>query len=357
MEHWKVTTEEINQPGSHPDSLQLAELSIEIENKFVVAANPQRDLHGPCVVRAANGDLLLCHQDSEQHLGGDGYVHQWRSRDQGMSWQDEGAIVDWRGRDMDALFGEYGACPNGDLVVFIQRRKPRSDDDGIRATWYALSSDQGRSWHELGPVSPDEYAFLSPRNVITHHRFMYVTAWSPQGHALYVSVDNGKQWQRRSVIFPHHPQLFPELKEMGPPFYPHIEVCPDGSLLAMTYYTPGRNVCYSRRSYDLGLSWSAIQEETALPFWAPRLRRIGENLMILTGRDYLRHSTVACFSTDSGHHWSTPIVLDTPVYKGSYAYTDAIAITPDRLWVFTSSPQSENKGDIISIMLKLTKNI
>jgi len=353
MNHWKVITQVPLHSTSGTTSLQLNELSIEIEKRIVVAENPERDLHGPAVVRAANGELLLCHQDSQQHLGGDGYVHQWRSRDDGMNWQDEGSIVDWRGRDMDALFGEYGVCPNGELVVFIQRRKPRSDDDGIRATWYALSPDHGEHWNEIGPVSNDEFAFLSPRNVISHKNFMYVTAWSPQGHGLFISVDKGKHWRRLSIIFPKHHRLFPELKKMGPPFYPHIEICPDGSMLAISYYTPKRNICYSRRSFDLGLSWTDIQEERELPIWAPRIRRIADNLLILTGRDYLRHSAVACFSSDSGYHWSEPVVLDTPKFKGSYAYTDSIAVGEDRVWVFTSSPQSEGRGDIIGILLKL----
>lgn len=342
---------------SNTDTLEfkLDKLTIEIQNKLVIAANPQRDLHGPAVVRTHRGELLLCHQDSQQHLGGDGYVHQWRSRDDGMSWRDEGAIVDWRERAMDALFGEYGRCPNGDLVVFIQRREPRSDDEGIRATWFAISSDDGRSWQEKGPVSQDEYAFLSPRNVITNHKAMYVTAWSPQGHALYISVNNGRSWRRLSIIFPSHHPLFPELKNMGPPFYPHVEICPDGSMLAMCYYTPERNICYSRRSYDLGLSWTIIQEENQLPIWAPRLRRISADLLLLTGRDYLRHSTVACVSDDNGQSWQGPFVLDTPLHKGSYAYTDSLAVDSEKVWVFTSSPQTEGKGDIIGILLKFNK--
>jgi hypothetical protein len=77
--------------------------------------------------------------------------------------------------------------------------------------------------------------------------------------------------------------------------------------------------------------------------------------MILTGRDYLRHSTVACFSSDSGYHWSKPFVVDTPSFKGSYAYTDSIAIGDNRICIFTSSPQSEGKGDIIGVILKLTQ--
>ncbi len=94
-------------------------MSIEIINRVCVNVNPGRDLHGPCVIRATNGDLLLCHQDSEQHGGGDGFVHLWRSRDSGYTWSDEGAVADWRGRGFDSLFGEYGQAPDGRLVMIV----------------------------------------------------------------------------------------------------------------------------------------------------------------------------------------------------------------------------------------------
>jgi hypothetical protein len=104
---------------------------VRIVKKAPIVVNPARDLHGPCVVRAANGDLLLCHQDSLQHGGGDGYVHQWRSTDCGATWSDEGPAADWRDRGLDALFGEYGNTADGKLIMFVQRRKPLGGDLGI----------------------------------------------------------------------------------------------------------------------------------------------------------------------------------------------------------------------------------
>lgn len=351
MHYWKVVMDEALEQAHDSDA--HPQHHIQILDKRLIYASPQRDLHGPSCIRAQNGDILLCHQDSQQHLGGDGYVHQWRSVDNGLTWQDEGPLSDWRSRGIDALFGEYGLLPNGKLVAFIQRRVPRRDDDGIRASWYALSSDHGKHWKEIGPVSTDEQAFLSPRNVIRHKDFMYVTAWSPHGHALYVSANQGTSWRALSTIFTADDPLFPELRHTGPPFYPHIELCPDGSMLAMSYYTPQRNVCYSRHSYDMGLSWTEVREETDLPIWAPRMRRISDRLMLLTGRDYKRHSTVACLSNDNGHCWSPPVVLDTPRFKGSYAYTDSIVLDATNIMVFTSSPQSEGRGDIMGIRITI----
>ena len=66
---------------------------VRIGERVFVNVNPERDLHGPSVVRAANGDLLVCHQDSNAHRGGEGFVNQWRSSDGGFTWDDEGQEV------------------------------------------------------------------------------------------------------------------------------------------------------------------------------------------------------------------------------------------------------------------------
>jgi len=326
--------------------------SVAIVDRVDVNVNPKRDLHGPCVVRAANGDILLCHQDSDQHGGGDGYVHQWRSVDNGFTWQDEGPVADWRARGHDALFGEYGLASDGSLVMIVQRREVLGGDRGIVGSWIQVSEDHGKTWREIGPVDDgDEYAVMFARNLIMRNGWMYAGVWSRHGNALYVSADDGLSWSKRSVIFPIDFSDFDKLADAGPPFYPHVVFCPDGSMLAMTYHTPPRNYCYSRRSWDDGKSWEAIVTETALDLWAPRLKRFDDQILIVTGRDIGLEATVAWFSADSGQTWDNKLVIDKPKYKGSYAYSDSLDAGEGRFWVFTSSPQSEGKGDIIGVLL------
>ena len=116
-------------------------MNVKVVNRLDVYVNSERDLHGPCVVRAANGDLLLCHQDSEEHGGRDGFAHQWRSSDNGFTWQDEGPVADWRSRGFDSLFGEYGLAPRGRLVLVVQRREVLGGDAGIVSSWIQMSDD------------------------------------------------------------------------------------------------------------------------------------------------------------------------------------------------------------------------
>ena len=80
--------------------------TISVIKQVDVSLNPNRNFHsvsacpmgsftpyGAC--RAPNGDFLLSHQDSLEHSGGDCFVHQCRSRDEGLTWQDEDAAAVW----------------------------------------------------------------------------------------------------------------------------------------------------------------------------------------------------------------------------------------------------------------------
>ena len=280
-------------------------------------------------------------------------MHQWRSRDGGFNWDDEGAAADWRERELDALFGDYGLAPDGSLVMVVQRRQVLSGNEGIIASWLQRSTDHGKTWQEIGPVDDsDEYAVMFGRALVTTDDMMQFGAWSRQGNSLYQSTDGGCSWERLSVIFPNDHPDFTELVNAGPPYYPHVVPCPDGSLLALTYHTPPINHCFSRRSMDGGVSWGEIVAERDLPLWAPRMRRFDSQTLIATGRDIELGATVAWFSTDSGNTWGNRLVVDKPAFAGSYAYSDSIDAGDGRFWVFTSSPQSEGKGDIIGVLLE-----
>ncbi len=205
------------------------------------------------------------------------------------------------------------------------------------------------------PWGSDEHAVMYVRSVQTRDGVMYGGMWSRHGSALYASEDNGISWQKRSVIFPSTHPGFERLRQAGPPFYPHAVICPDGTMLAMTYMTPPTHHCYSRRSSDLGATWGEIREETHLDVWAPRMNRLSRELMIITGRDIDEKATVALFSTDDGRTWGERLIVDRPQQAGSYAYTDTISLDDSRFWTFTSSPRSEGRGDIIGVLCSIRR--
>jgi len=325
--------------------------AVSIAARTDVNIDPERDLHGPCVTRAPSGDLLLCHQDSLAHHGGDGYVHQWRSRDNGFTWTDEGPAADWRGQDLDALFGEYGVLPSGRMVMLVQRRRPASGNEGIISGVVYISDDDGGTWECRAEIDcSHQHAAMMAREVIWSGTSLLTGMYSRLGHALYASED-GESWQRRSVIFPPSHPDFRALPEAGPPYYPNAVFLDDGRLFAVTYITPPVNHCFATTSSDEGLTWEPIAARPDLPVWAPRLGRLGD-LLVLTGRDIEAHATVALFSSDGGTTWSAPLIVDRPPFEGSYAYTDSLQIAPGQLWVYTSSPRAEGRGDIVGVLLQ-----
>lgn len=369
--------------GPEPHQVTLANGdTFTLTKKIAVNVDLQRDFHGPSVVRAANGDLLLFHQDSLEHEGGDALVCQLRSSDQGRTWTREKPAADWRARDNAAMFGEAGLTSDGRLVMWVQvRRKALGGDEAIGPAWLQQSKDHGRTWIDVGPADPAHpEAAMNARSFVPHGDKLYVTAWSSKtGSSLYASPrGDGLTWTKVSDIFPRsEDRPFPYQQRNRPmaPFYPNICFCPNGSVLAVVYSTSGApaatsgndNVIWSRRSTDDGRTWGPAEiAEPLRNLWAPRLRRISDQVIMITGRDISRRATIASFSTDSGRTWSERLILDRPGFYGSYAYSDSIEMEPGKIWVFLSSPQGGNpiepgeksmgqhkgKGDIIGVLLE-----
>jgi succinate dehydrogenase flavin-adding protein (antitoxin of CptAB toxin-antitoxin module) len=345
------------------DSVDLPNgYTVQAVKRVEVAVNPERNFHGPSVVRATNGDLLLTHQDSLEHRGIDCYIHQWRSTDNGFTWQDEGVAVDWRDKGIDARHAEHCVTEDGKLVMVVQLVDPNGygGNRSMMNNVYYISDNNGKTWQYRGEVDPtDKYAVLAARSMFSHDGIIYFGAYSRhQGNALYVSTDNARSWQRRSVIFPANYPDFADLPEGGPPYYPHVMFLNDGTLLAMCYCTPPENSCYVRTSRDQGCTWGPVNKHPELQLWAPRMGNLGDAGLIVTGRSINDKATAAMFSTDNGRTWGHKMIIDKPKIEGNYAYTDIIEAGDNKFWVFTSSPLSKpHFGDVLGVLLEVRKHV
>ena len=184
---------------------------------------------------------------------------------------------------------------------------------------------------------------------------MYMGVWSRQGNALYVSLDDGLSWEKRSVIFPIDYPDFSKLSDAGPPFYPHIIFCPDLSMLAMTYHT--------HRPFTTvtpGAAWTTASrggrssKRQASICGRPRMRRFDEETLHHHRPRYEPQSHGSLVLQKQRRQLGATGSSSTkPEFGGSYAYTDSIRARDGGYLVFTSSPQSEGKGDIISVRLEI----
>ncbi len=341
--------------------------AITVTKRVDVSVNPKRNFHSVSACRAPNGHFLVNHQDSLKHSGGDCFVHQWRSTDGGLTWEDEGAVADIRQEGLEGRAGEYGVTPDGQMVMVVQRIKSVKGGRNVSVyfnnTWY-MSSDSGKTWEYQGVVDPShERAINAPRSVFSYEGTMYFGAWSRKdGMALYVSEDNGNSWQRRSVIFPqNYPDFAPGLtSESFGPFYPHVMFLSGGELLAMCFLRGHKfeiNLCYSRLSKDQGRTWEEIHKHPDLPVWAPRMNKIGEDLLVVTGRSLKDSAVVALFSIDNGKSWGSKLIIERPKDVLNCAYTQSIPVGSDKLWVYTStSANIIDMPDVAGILLE-KKNI
>jgi len=345
---------------------QKSDINISVIRRVDISLNQKRNFHSVSACRAPNGDFLVNHQDSLRHLGGDCVVHQWRSIDEGLTWQDEGAVVDITNDGLDARAGEYGITPDGRMVMIVQRVDPKGKGGNssiLNNTWY-VSPDSGKTWESRGVVDPTyEKAILAPRSVFSHKGTMYFGAYSlKDGMALYVSEDNGDSWYRRSVMFPQdYPDFAPGLTDVNfGPFYPHVMFLPNRELMAMCFVKGHKheiNLCYTRLSKDQGKTWGDIYKHPDLPVWAPRMNMIGDDLLVVTGRSLDDNAVIGLFSTDNGKTWGNKLIIEQPKDVKNCGYTQAIPVGDNKLWVFTStSADVVDMPDVAGVLLEINKS-
>ena len=155
-----------------------------------------------------------------------------------------------------------------------------------------------------------------------------------------------------------YPDFAPGLEDFNfGPFYPHVIFLAGGTLLAMTFlkgHESEINVCYTRRSPDQGHTWGAILKHPDLSVWAPRLARMGDDLLVVTGRSITDKATMAMFSTDEGRTWGQKLILDRPKVSANYGYSQNIPMGNDRLWIFMSTVLSiPNMGDVAGVSIEI----
>ena len=266
---------------------------------FVDHSEEGRSGHGgQAIAEAKNGDIIAFYSNVSGTLHGGHSASGWSeyriSEDGGHSWSEpyilEYSMDVWNGDEYNSvLVDEVVTAPNGTIVAFARRYVNdfwRSVD-----TVYLRSYDHGRTWTEALEVDPAksgtelsrEEASLVYGNTIF---VLFNDRFSNFGmHRLYVSVDSGETFKKRSILPFDWDQ-----------WYGTMGVMPDGRLIAYSYNSDddGRVLQYTI-SEDLGRSWSGVETTE----FEKRIRN--PQLSDRIGRYYLMHGRSGQSGDDPRH--------------------------------------------------------
>ena len=337
----------------------------ELSAKSDVAINPARLYHGPAAVVAANGDWLVCFQDSADHSGSDGVISQVRSRDEGRSWQVDGIVHDQRPERMFSRNPAYGVTPDGRIVLVVQRWRPLPAGEefvlgksvAIQPSVYLISADNGRTYQYQGVVDPEvPLRHQGTTSAIVQHKGrLWMAAVSnnaaPRGISLYHTTDPAQGWQFAGWIFPHN--LLPSPVYVS---YGSLVFRGDGSLLAQCVHY-GNN--YQRISRDDGRTWSPVRVLKNLGTYKnPDLTYVsgvlvahgvatpgtGEKQVEQANWNASAGAAVLYFSPDEGLTWGRPVILNRYGWRGGGGYSASLRTKRGGLFIVFSTDSGPRTG-------------
>ncbi len=291
---------------------------------------------GNCLTECRNGDIVAIYSnvsgEIEKGHGVAGWSEYRRSEDGGKTWS--GPVVleyskrAWEGEEMyAAIVFAAATAPNGTLIAFVSRFEKELWVKNLPPVCL-LSHDQGRTWSEPRPLDTDvtvEEVSLTFDAVFTHNEQVFAVFMGGSAdycvgpYSLYVSADNGKTFERRSVL-PFDYQNY----------YVTAGVLDQGDIIVYSY--PYRsNAAFDEYnipyviSADEGRTWS--EEKTtqfARAIRNPQLSRKIGNLYFLHGRsgsDSRDPGNLILYASSDGIHWDDGTILYRKEIGGGDAYS------------------------------------
>ena len=331
-------------------------VTFEHSEEIPIDVGRERFLHGPAVVRCANGDWLVAYQDSYDDPGRNSFVRQKRSTDDGRTWTDEGPVFDEIRGGYGGRNPAYGLAPDGAVILVVQRvglkRLGMVHGENIVGSKLLVSRDQGATYDDLGLVDPklDAGHQGCSTHIVERGGMMYMAPFHDSELPLYVSRDGGVTWPDRTVVVTES-----EMPES--PRYPTVVFRPDGSLLFLGHLN-GSTRCFQRVSAPVDpqgrdVRWGPVDIREDIRLRHPVLLYAGgagEPTLLCLGRDMDVWKTALCVSPDHGVTWSDPI--DPVPGRGSGGGYTALWPTGEPGWVlavFSTDGVSPGAQDIVGM--------
>lgn len=213
--------------------------------------HPGRNAHGgPVCLQYANGNLAVFYTNTSGH-NIDGWSEYALSTDGGKTWAKYNPVKHsydaYRKNPKEPVWVEEGLVTgDGTAILFLTRLKggKRLENGLLR------SSDHGASWTEYETFTPPVVGY--PCATAVSGDTAYVLFDSNEGpHVLYASTDQGRTWQRRSVLPLDDDKWYGAMCLMA-----------DGRLLAGAYTEKNEKAFYYCISADGGQTWG--EQKTAI---------------------------------------------------------------------------------------------
>ncbi|NOX54961.1 MAG: hypothetical protein GXP27_11105, partial [Planctomycetes bacterium] len=255
---------------------------------------------GPVCLEYPDGTLVAFYANTSSH-NVDGWTEYAISKDKGRTWDKHHpfpySLAAYKKNPKRPVWVEEGLVTDKGTVVLIL-----TEFDGDRRVRNNVvrSKDCGATWSDPEPFGDGALGY--PAAAAVAGPVCYVLLDSVRGpHELYVSVDDGKTWRRRSAL---------PLQRNA--WYGALCVMKDGSLLAGAYVTRDEGHLYYCISRDDGRSWGPQRR-------APLDKKIRDpELAYLAGKYYLHgrsgHSgdgshRFVLYQSDDGIHWKSGVII------------------------------------------------
>ena len=255
---------------------------------------------GPVCLEYPDGTLVAFYANTSSH-NVDGWTEYALSKDKGRTWDKHHpfphSLAAYEKNRKRPVWVEEGLVTAEGTVVLIL-----TEFDGDRRVRNSVmrSKDCGATWSGPEPFADDAVGY--PAAAAVAGSVCYVLLDSVRGpHELYVSVDDGKTWRRRSTL--------PLQKDA---WYGALCVMEDGGLLAGAYVTQDEDHLYYCISRDGGRTWGAQRK-------APLDKKIRDpELACLDGKYYLHGRSghlgsgshrFVLYQSDDGIHWKSGVII------------------------------------------------
>lgn len=286
----------------------------------------------PNLLALANGTWILSYRSADTHGAVAGsLLHIRFSVDQGRNWSAEDTLPGGMAvtgfpisaHADDAAEGSLGQCANGDILLIVLE----NSTTGRNGSWQWRSTDNGATWSDGGQIDTDD-ELLAGGEIKLIGSDLYATFWRDQGAGfaapysveLWFSNNDGAAWGLVSEVF-----------STATGCNESALVHTGGTNLLVIARSDSQTETYLRRSTDLGNSWGAIEDVTAILgiVHRPRLRYFGSRLY-LSGRDRVgggaEEYSSLWYSDDDGAtaSWIGPFHWEPPDGWADGAYCDIL---------------------------------